>query len=340
MSELSPVRVWLGASLLTSLLWAPASHGQQIKTTLQDGSWGSCLAFSPSGNTLAAGRRDHAIQLWDIPTGSQRATLEAHTSWVTDVAFSQDGGTLASGSMDGTIRLWDVQRGQLETTLEPGRGVWSVAFSPDGRVLASGGNDGTVRLWNVGNAQLKTRRGRSNIFCGSLAFSPGGEILACGLSFGGLFLFDEDLGLLNWPADIVPKSATGPVAPNGIGTVSFSPDGTKMAHGRQDARTQVWNLHSGQEVTVPDRGYVAFSPDGHTLAIGGDDHAVIRLWEAGSGQLITALEGQPDWITSIAFSADGTLASASQDGTILLWDLSPTAVQQASWAAVKVNHTP
>ncbi len=30
-----------------------------------------------------------------------------------------------------------------------------------------------------------------------------------------------------------------------------------------------------------------------------------------------------DKITSVAFSPDGTLASASYDGTILLWDLSP-----------------
>ena len=336
------------AALLLYILFAQASHGQdtaQIKTTLEDGSWGSSLAFSPDGNTLAAGRRDHTVRLWDVNTGSHRATLEGHTSWVTDVAFSPDGSTLASGSMDATIRLWDVRTGQLGITLsiDPGRGVWSVAFSPDGHSLASGGNEGMVRLWNVGTAQLETSRGRANIFCGSLAFSPDGETLACGLSFGGLSLFDVDPGTLNWPADSggasrthggTPKGTTVPGQPNGVGSVSFSPDGSKLAYGHRDATTRLWDLGSGQESTLPDKGYVGFSPEGHILAIGTGEDTVLRLWDAETGQLMATLEGHADLITSIAFSSDGTLASGSQDGTILLWDMSPVITDSGDPTAV------
>ena len=73
----------------------------------------SPVVFSPDGTILASGMWPN-VQLWDLATREQLATLEGHTSSTdplyhpTYVAFAPDGTTL-SGSEDSTILLWDVQ---------------------------------------------------------------------------------------------------------------------------------------------------------------------------------------------------------------------------------------
>ena len=68
-----------------------------------------CLAFNPDGSLLASGSVDNVIQMWDVATGRERATLLGHVLAVNAIVFSSDGKTLASGSSDETIKLWDME---------------------------------------------------------------------------------------------------------------------------------------------------------------------------------------------------------------------------------------
>lgn len=114
------------------------------------------FAYSPDEKTLAGGKRDGTIILWDVVNREEKATLRGHTEWVGSVDFSPDGKTLASTGLhtDKTIRLWDVATASHKLTLTGHtERIARLAFSPDGKTLASASSDGTILLWEYPLAQ-------------------------------------------------------------------------------------------------------------------------------------------------------------------------------------------
>jgi WD40 repeat protein/tRNA A-37 threonylcarbamoyl transferase component Bud32 len=278
------------------------------------------VAFSPDSRTLACGSRNHSIQLWDVQTQREIATLTglSRSPCVYSVAFSPDGCTLASGSDDHTIKLWDVQTRREIATLRGHSGyVLSVAFSPDGRTLASVSYDTTIiKLWDVQTQrEIATLTGHSDIV-GSVAFSPDGRTLVSGSVDDTIKLWDvqtqREIATITGDSDIV-------------GSVAFSPDGRTLASRGWDTTIKLWDVQSQRKIATltghSDRvSSVAFSPNGRTLA-SGSSNETIKLWDVQSQREIATLTRRSyNTVYSVAFSPDGlTLASGSCDNTIKLW---------------------
>ncbi|KAJ7729215.1 P-loop containing nucleoside triphosphate hydrolase protein [Mycena olivaceomarginata] len=74
-------------------------------------------------------------------------------------------------------------------------------------------------------------------------------------------------------------------------------------------------------ILVPKLCSVSFSPDGARIASGSEDNT-IRVWDAMTGQQVgDALEWHTDIVCSVAFSPDGArIASGSVDKTIRVWN--------------------
>ena len=64
-----------------------------------------------------------------------------------------------------------------------------------------------------------------------------------------------------------------------------------------------------------------FSPDGKILLGSKSLESRLQLWDVDTGISLGTLLGHTEPIETLVFSHDGkTLASGSEDGTVLLWD--------------------
>jgi WD40 repeat protein len=198
--------------------------------------------------------------------------------------------------------------------------VVSVAFAPDAKVLATLDYDGTVRVWDVESQQVM-----SNFPTAPVDWArrfAAGKVSANSAAEGA----------------VGPQDSNSPPARRRItrskaytdhyGCVLFSRDGHWLAVGEAQNRIRLLNRVTGElrEIPVPTTAdgitTLAFSPDSKRLAaaFGAGDNDV-HVWDLET-RTEWRFPGHSGWITALAFSSDGqTLASASSDQTLRLWDI-------------------
>ncbi len=280
------------------------------------------VIYSPDGQNMASASFDGTIKIWDR-YGNEMQTLQGHTKAVMSIAFSPDSQRLVSASSDWTVKLWDLATGQ---ELQPFTGsiatVSSMSFCPDDKQrLAAGAWNGVVHIWNglEGKASLSIKAHTKEVL--GVAFSADGTRVVSGGHDGNVKLWDAATG------KEIPIAIKGHVG--GVTSVAFSRDGKQIASAGKDKSVRVWDAQTGAEVwsLSPDaKGEdnvitsVAFSPDGKRLAWADRAGALKVLDVAGKKEIFAKLE-HSSGITSVVFApADDFLASAGQDGRVILWD--------------------
>lgn len=318
-SEDSTLRIW------------DATTGAFLRTLTRHTGWVESVSFSPDGRMLASGSRDETVRIWDVDTRKLLHTLTGHTGAVNSVAFRPDGQILASGSSDHSIRFWDATTGKHLRTLTGHVGpVSSVAFGSDSRTVASGSADGTVRIWDVISGEtLYILVGRATeITC--VAFRPDGRTVASGDLEGTVRFWDATTGKHLHTLTVTKSSFYR------VYSMAFSPDGQSLATGSEHSRhIPIWDVTTGEQLLRITRVHshrvnsMAFSPDGRTLASGSPYFSHTYLWDIDTGEQLHGLGNSQHGhqAHSVSFSPDGrTLASGIEDGTVLLWEITPLPV--------------
>jgi WD40 repeat protein/transcriptional regulator with XRE-family HTH domain len=302
-------------------VWDPDSG--ELLFTLDGGAgeFGSSVAFSPDGSTLAVALETQVF-VWDIQHREIESTLSGQSVGATigynlgvgQISFSPDGQWLAVANMDGVPKVWELATQNevlsLAGEMLPAK---AIAYSPDGRLLATGGDEGMVRVWNAEDG--------ADIFTLPL----GGIIHSVSFSLDGsrLAAASEDGSVKVWEAATGEEVLSLPRL-SGLYDTAFLADGTFATAG-QDSTIRVWDPLSGQELLTLAGATstvisVAGSPDGQRIATGAYDGS-LRVWDGAPGRELMTIPGHAGIVWNVAYSSDGSrIASVSVDGFGRIWD--------------------
>jgi len=282
------------------------------------------IAYSPSGDQLAAGLENGTVHIWDTRTGEEIVSpMKSGDDSVCSVAFAPDGLRLASDADNGALSVWNVAIGKLDFHRPPvdREGNRLLAFSPNGKLVASLSWDYTVALWNVDTGQIVSALAHA---CDpiSLLFSSDGTILT----------------LRSWNHEHMwhtgapgPEFQLLPFPEDGTDDHSSPLDSSKLSLTLDHDSGLMSVTRTGRVVTFPTPPESCYpviihvSPEETSLVASGDEYVGLHLWDLrciNAEPTLTILGGHVDTDSAISFSPDGRyLASGFKDRIIRIWDV-------------------
>jgi WD40 repeat protein len=314
------------------------------------------LGISADGRQIATADDAGTVVVWDRAQQRPRTRFQGDTTLYGALAFDARGKTLSSVSLwpaASHVAVWDV-----DGPAKPARRIdppeeGMTALVTDGDTVAWRTQDGGVSLVGIADSR---EHGRIHVRADDKEpwrFSPRDPGAAHGLFTSDarcLVMYDSQGWVLLWD---IASGKYYPVPEHGscnYGDPVLSADGRLVARYGHDkefdperAIVCVCERATGQpclrfRVPGPGPHYLAFAPDGRSIAVSSWDGTIV-IMDAATGKLLRTLTRHRGPIQQLRFSADGTtLYSASNDTTVLIWDMrivparQPAAVDlAASW---------
>ena len=249
-----------------------------------------------TGRVLAVGSDATGRGLWSLAEAGSLAhstvekgtpavkRLDIGTAPVTAAAFSPDGAKLTTGGARGEIRVFDTATGTVTQKIQGHRTeLHAVALRRGSTILASASAEADLRVWDMATGRTVASVDSDLAFF-ALAFSPRDGTLASGGTGRRLTLHDATtFGSMATLA--LPR-------PRMVGTLAWSPDGSKIAIGDVDDETlgkggiQVVDAASRSVLADLDTGRIPAS----TIVFAANDLLVgavgreLRAWQLTPGR--------------------------------------------------------
>ncbi len=311
--------------------------------------------FSDDGKTLAVKHHHEGVVLWDIASKRSRPAVKVDSVGKNQFLYKTDSGKLYVASIkDDKAALWEADSDGMPLIEATGREYWSAspALSPTGELFAYADADGNLKVWDVNSGSqlyelkhsLKENDNENDETICDLQFSYDGKILASESNYPHAHVISWDMEL----GEEIDNSLNDNVITRILGRLVLrylkprSREVVHISHDRQylssiGNNSYLYDVKQNDYLTrltlpqgLEDMFWAAkFSICGKYFAAGtwwqeGMEKMAICLWEVETGRLIVTFRGHPTDVHALAFSPDNKLlASASYDGTILLWDLTP-----------------
>ena len=221
--------------------------------------------------------------------------------------FSPDGNLFASISGQ-TVHVWSVPGGKhRHTRFKDGPLVDDLAFSSDGRTLVTGQTGGWIRLWNTKTGKEYPPPAGHHGPVKAAAFSPDGKTLYTASATNNEdWPWQEVPGgrsLHQWEVSSGKEKRRFDTNPNYVTSLAVSPDGRWIATG------EYYATYNGRS-------------SGNFAELQSNDTCPIHLRHTSTGEIVTTINAYKDWISDIAFTADGkAIVVASTDKTVSIWDV-------------------
>lgn len=276
------VTVALGQSVY---LWNAGTGNIEVLFETQGNDQACALEWIQEGTTLAVGKNNGTVELWDCNKMKRLRVMTGHTARVGSLAWNSY--LVSSGSRDGSIIHHDVRQREHNVATLNGhtQEVCGLKWSPDAKYLASGGNDNLVNIWSaIGGGSLSTSTEALYVFnqhqaaVRALAWCPWQpHILASG---GGTA--DRCIKFWNVNTGICSNSVD---TKSQVCSLLFSENYKELisAHGYANHQLTIWKYPSMiKQIDLTGHTervlQMAMSPDGSTVMSAGADET-LRLWK-------------------------------------------------------------
>ncbi len=294
-----------------------ATTGEQIQPGSRQESHMLSIAMTSGGERVVGARGNRTVSVWDRESGDWIGELSNLSPGAKPLAVSPSDDRFAVVS-GGSLLLHDLTTLTNFTKVIPesyGR-IESISFNPTNTQLALAHASGKIHVYDTETRQRIQSWQAHDAGC-RMIHSPDGRLLA---SSSG------DKTLAVWDAVTFELLYRKPGHVDGVQSITFSPDGWLLASAGYNGRIMVREVITGDVVrdikSETGLNCIRFAPDNRTL-IAGEFYDRLLCWDVSSGsRYVEIIARSGCTITDLALTRDGTLlASAGDDGSVLLWDL-------------------